>query len=1067
MHQMERIAVTLATSIIALAICLTGGLVGCSDDDKGLPAPGAGVVFSYPGPGQLDVPLTARIVVAFSDAVDADALGQECQLSGEAVTGGLCLIGPDRSVVPGAVAVVGDAGNAVHFTPDALAPGESYELFVAPSLLEGIAGTSGITATNLSLDAPLVAFRTRQSDVRSGEAPVVIAVNGDAPEAFMAGTTTGPRHPFVAFASVRVVLSEPLDPRSVIAGDTFRFVKDDGGAGESVAGTLLVQGIHLSFDPDEDLEAGATYRMELGGSGAGAELRDLGGEILSPVSFVFTPADSRINGELIEQVLNADPTSSESGFPLESPLSGMSANSLQVTSPVIGSSETLVRDVSIRSQLANPASFKEQRLIPITMRKGQLLAASGLDVAFGGVIPAALDTGDIEIHFLSDANGFLIRNPFRDLGQIPDDDQSPVTLVLSLDIAVTATDSTGNAVLNQTVLGVQATGAAIVSDGALAIEAVGTLELDLLGVASAATHMDLRLSTGPGPEIAVDDAAPRVQATYPAPGQDDFATDDNLLVIFDEPVDSSVLGNPAVIDDLALRDEGGAVVDVAVSTSGSTLIIAPQAPLTAGTGYTLTLDGDLADLTGNPVSFVSDDATGGTGSLTFSTAPSSTAGPAAPVLVALSPGAPCALVDDDDTDDSPGRCVGSDPDDGLYRSFVAPGFQAIQGDFNQAMDPGSLTLGDACGSGSVRVERLDSAGVCEAPVPGTLAVRQRGFRFIPNQAWQPDARYRLTLVAGPDETCDANELCGGNSKALNTDSMCGTRDGNTDVNNCEVGNPGDEGGGPDIAIPFRGVAPSDGTYFPAVATPVTDVNGNGEVDPEEVLRPENSATITLGDVDGTMVQEAWFPIDGSCNDERTVKDGSLYLNASLPVTLGVAAKDCTIGADAQGNAIVVSDCIPAEITPQILYSTSLTVCTQAVLDGQSITIGLITRQSIFRMRQRGQPILGHIVSEPGEDEAHLVAEMNLYLDAPDMRIPGMNHDMRSKEIAVQVKGPMTFAADGRVTINLENTSGIIIRVNVEDALNPASSGFLEMTIPPGSMRFQLASLPSKDNHLRP
>src|SRR5882724_11602984 len=82
-----------------------------------------GVVYTYPVDAQLDVPLGARVVVTFSDPVEPTAVGA-CAGTGDSVTGGFCLVGPDGPVAATAQ-VVGD-GKTVQLSGVAFAPGTTY-----------------------------------------------------------------------------------------------------------------------------------------------------------------------------------------------------------------------------------------------------------------------------------------------------------------------------------------------------------------------------------------------------------------------------------------------------------------------------------------------------------------------------------------------------------------------------------------------------------------------------------------------------------------------------------------------------------------------------------------------------------------------------------------------------------------------------------------------------------------------------------------------------------------------------------------------------------------------------
>ncbi|MCG8419671.1 MAG: Ig-like domain-containing protein [Proteobacteria bacterium] len=1048
-------------------------LTGCGDDAGPLLPHGPGVLFSFPYDGQFDVPPGVTIAIAFTDAVDSAALGAGCRLEEEGVlSGAFCVVDEDNRPISGVAEVAGSAESVILFRSDDIAAGATYQIHTRPSLLR-------VAADNLPTDTPLITFYTRQAEIRVGEPPLVVAVNGESPAAFEAESSVEPRFPFVDFASLRLLFSEPIDPFTVVEGDTFRiYTVDEEKNKIDVPGTLLVQGIHLTFDPDSDLTVGETYFVDLE-----AGIKDLIGEELAPRQFVFKPENTRnADGELLEQVLNAEPADGDQRSLVESRLVGISANTLSVSSPVIGTNQITVKDGNISSEMADPKSFG--KLIPIAIRKGQLLYTNGLDVAFGGVIPADLSTGDIQVSFLSDASGFLMRNPFRNPDLVPDDAEAPVFLVLTFDVAVSAADATGNAVLTQTVMNVQATGVASADLGALAIETIGTMELDLLGITRAPTNLALRLATNPGGQVEEDQTPPRLTATYPIKGQQQVAVTEAIFLTFSEPIAATQLSLP---DDVSLADAAEQPVDIAVTDYGSTLVIVPAAPLAPGTSYTLTMGAGFRDLAGNALMLSSDDPTGGLGTLDFTTfATSPDDPPAAPLVTAIYPGAPCALRNGSSS--SPGRCVGGLGDDGFYALFEVPAGREIQASFNQAIKPDSLVMGTECGAGSVRVEAFDQNGVCQSPVGGLLVRGEREFRFIPNQPWMAGQKYRLTLVAGPDGSClDGEEICGVNDQALNTDPLCGTFNGNADVANPGCNGVTDEGGGPDLVIEFTGSAATSATFVSLVASPISDANGNGVLDPGEVAHDQNRAINRITAVDGQFVEEAWFPQGDDpatrCDQARDDKDEFLHLTTNLPVSIGTEQSNCEIGQDGQGNPIVVEKCVPAEIFPQLIFGTNLGICAQVFINGTRGTIDTPTQQLLLRLRQPlvdplagNGPIKGYIIQESGSDKAQFVSDLSLYIDAPDMSPPGgLEADLHSKEVAVTVKGPVSFTSDGRIQINAANTTDTIFAVTLSDPSipdpqgpgDPLNKGSISLTIPAGEMKLQLFGLPSKDAHLRP
>src|SRR6185436_14663468 len=107
-----------------------------------------------------------------------------------------------------------------------------------------------------------------------------------------------------------------------------------------------------------------------------------------------------------------------------------------------------------------------------------------------------------------------------------------------------------------------------------------------------------------------------------------------------------------------------------------------------------------------------------------------------------------------------------------------------------------VTRGTQCGQGTVRIEETDAGGACTAAVPGTLIIRERELVFIPDAPWADGKHYKVSYVAGTNDSCDAGELCdlGG---ALNFDPLAGMGGG--------------DGGGANLAIPFTVAPPSEDT----------------------------------------------------------------------------------------------------------------------------------------------------------------------------------------------------------------------------------------------------------------
>lgn len=1016
---------------------LAGGvwlaLAGCSDSSESPYAPPAlsdGVVFTYPINGQTGVPLGTRFYVTFSKAASQNAVQTACSVDGDGnVSGHFCLLDADDNVVTIDTQV---NGKVVQFETTHLRQGTRYRLFVRSAVIGG-------GDTNLPASDPLLTFTTSQIDPVSGAVPRVTAINGEDPAVYgVGGTPPTARYPFMDFSTLRVEFSEPLDEKTVQAGSSFEFVAVDGVGGETaVPGALIVRKQHVVFDPDEDLTAGVTYRLRLS-----TAIRDLNGEAVAATSYEMVPVAANACDCVITQHFNTTVAFGEAGFPQTSLITGRPLNAIDLYSPLIGSNDINLRDSTLQAELADPANFGG--LVPFVIRKGNFLSITGLDLALGGTVPANLNTGDIKATFLSDVTGFMGRNPYRSADTVPDDDKSPVFVYLIFDLALTGTDDKGNAVLNQTIPHVQATGTARVVNGNLQIETVRTLTMDLLGLDLAPAHMVLGINSDLGASRPDDVESPRITGVYPADGATDFPVRDGLSLIFSEAIDNAgVVAN----DQIQLFNvTANALVPFQITYDGSTVLLKPTNPLLFGNQYRITL-GALTDISANHNALVLDgsDATGGDGVIEFVTENPSNTGNIGPMVTSVHAGAACTLTGSSYA--SPGRCAGGLGGDNTYLPFNMPadGFLDVQ--FNQVMNQNTLVLGGSCGSGRVRIERLNDAGTtCTGVVAGTLMPDTRSLRFKPTEPWVDGATYRLTLVGGANATCDAAaEVCGNNNLPLNPDPLNGAQASNA--------------GGNNLVVYFRGApaAEDQSVYLPLKLEPFTDINGNGFVNGGEVARVQNSAGVALTGVLGGIVSSA-----------SLLGDPTLYLSGSLPVTVGLP-EPLSVDGTPWGITLEGDSQIPVRVNPGVLYGTSITMDSTATVLGIPIPIAdVATGISILRLRETGAPIMGYIVQEAGVEAPQFIAQFDLYMDAPDMRIQvdipllggliAVNHNLHSLPLTARVKGPITFMPDGRIVIEQANVLPINLTINITSI---AGNGSIGLRIPADTMRLRLVGAPLK------
>jgi hypothetical protein len=958
-------------------------LLACGGGTPPLQTAEPGVVFTYPADQQLDVPLGTRIVVTFSDPVAASALGACTETSGA-----FCLVGPG-GVVDATPEVTGD-GHSVQFPATTqLEAGATYQLFVRGELAPN--------ATNLPESGPLVEFTTRAQRPRS-VAPALVAVNGApvaTPEAF---------RPMLETSTIRLVFSEPLDPRTAQLGAGAIELVDSGGA--AVPATVIAKGIHASIDPVDDLTPGETYTVRLGN-----QLLDLGGQPFTPATVTLTPRASGASSP-IPQVLRTrqanDPGPARTR-------AGADRNVIEMQKPLIGRETSALLPGALAAELGDPAALGGP--IAFTIRRGQRLAASGLDVKLGGEIPTGLSTGDIQIEFLTDGGGRIYRNPFQDEDQRPENERAPLYVDLSMDVAVYTVDPIGNAVISQIALGVQATGTALATDGVLAIESVASMELGLLGVTAAPTNLVLELITDPDASVDGDTEPPALIAMSPGEGTQEMTVGQGIELVFSEPVDLDRLRAGGI----RLETQAGAQVATVIESHGATIVLRPRGPLPYSTSFRVVLD-DVADLAGNVFTRAP---------IAFSTPQFATTGVAMTVL-AVHPGVPCQLTGG--TAQSPGRCNGGQGSDDLYRPFTLAANEPVEIEFSQPVNRNTIALGTACGTGNVRVEELDAGGACLRPVAGTVIRRERGMLFVPDVPWALGTRYRFQLVSGGDDDCDAGELCGLTGDAANFDPL----------NSVDGG-----GGGGPLTIDFTGGPASPATYLFSAAGPFTDINGDGFVNGVEVTRDENRGAMRIVSTTGDVEAARFNGPD--CIPGTPENENCIYLLGAMPTQLGELT---TTGCPDGGS------CVPVFLTPQAMFATSLSMTTtvDAPIIGNT-DIDADTGIALMRIREPagGGPVTGYIV-DGGNGRPKMMVTLDLYMDAPDMDLPlSADHDLISKPLSVSLEGPVSFLADGRIVIALANTADVPVTVNIDAPLG--LGGAVNMILPAGEMKLQLVSRP--------
>ena len=953
----------------------------------------AGLVYSYPLTEQQEVPTHAPVVLRFSEPLlNEDPASQ------------IVLRDQNGAAVAYQAAVV-DEGRGLVLTPvAALAPNTRYT----------VEATDLVTASGAIPWSDSLAFTTRSAveGTRSQLSKGDFTVSRLIPD--------GDQLPLMDFSTLRLQFTQPLDVRSVRYGETLTLLD---ASGEPVAASLIVQGPYISIDPVEDLQAGASYQLKLDSS-----LTSSLGDALNPgeyAEFTLTPKNSHPR-EIMAQRAGDSMDGS-----LLSVLSGAPINAVPVKALLLGDQSMSQQQGDVHAELAFVPNYPE--VTPLRIDRSSLLVGSSVNVEVAGRVPAGFETGDINVTFISDANGYLIPN------QYSNDEAAPRHIRLFLDLAMTAENEKANGALSQDLLHVELAGTAIVQNGIMVIDAIGVVEPKVLGLDQAygvlSFHMEAYRDQINAPAPAVDDVAPFVQSWVPGPDhQGKQRPGDPIIVTFSEPLDRNSLVEDGAWNLLAN--------DTPVTTQwrldGSSLVIQPEGGLQFGRQYELQFTAAVRDLSGNALIAPSE-------RLTFALPRYLNTSIRAPLVLTSTPGYPCAKVDINLTQGHQGRCNGGvtnashgnndlnpfrshedvrRPHDDLIPILDHPASRPLVATFTQNLKPESVTLGKACNdSATFRVERVNTAGVCQEAIPGKLTVEARRITFTPEQPWAQGELYRYVLGSQPTATPNCSgtgAICSIHNLALQTALLSG---------------PADKFGGAPIEQYFRGGQDVGTVFNPLRNFPTVDVNSNlidsksGEAEaalkPNEELSLQNTTRVISNGKNGRQSGLAYVSTVkvGNCGSSRCAAEEFVTMTAALDTEV--------IGYDP------VEDAVRVKLYPTILATSGLDL--QLTIRAASIIplpIHSETGPQVMRMRyqedeqgNRTQLIDGYIRETP--DGPIFTTVVDAYMDAPYLEPPlSAKHNQYSLPIKLNLTGAVTFFEDGRMQIIQRNIEPVDLPVRL-------------------------------------
>lgn len=1014
-------------------------LLGCGgEDDVSVPWQEQPTVrFAYPYPGQTEVPVNAPVVIHLSQAL--------AEAERDQVDERLSLQTGDDDPVPVSTTLASD-GRSILLRPDQpLQPDTMYRV-----VLDGeMSGQSGEVETSAFQDfhfATAGLHSGAREKIGSGDFALLEVSPLDTPNALG-------EFPLVDFSSFRLIFNYPLVSGSPAYGDTVRLEKRVSESSWEIVDnvSLVHQERYLSLDPLNGLNPGEEYRLVLEG------LHNIYGETL--------PLTTRTGLKPLDTAPRETTRIKVGSFATHggstSRLTGDVLNTIPIESFLLGNEASTELQGDLTANLGFVPNFSEA--VPLRVPRGSVLTGSPVDVDLLGEIPAGLETGELKVTLVNDANGYLVPNPFSD------SPNAPRYAVLSMDAALTAQGTEANAALSQTLVNVQVVGLAIVEGKSLVIDAVSVIEPDVLGLERASGLLSFRMESYPdqqnAPEPPADDRPLALDSWMPGPHQSRARPGEPVILNFNKPVAAHTLSRDGAVE---LRRDGELLPrgQVNMRVDGASVIIEGNV-IEHGHDYEIVLSSLLEDTQGKSLS---QDYELSLRLDELSLPGGSPANLRSPMVAMTYPGFPCALTNKvlsgPPENWRNGRCIGGEASDPLYPVPEIPKDAPIRVIFSRNID--TTTVIDRQ---TFFVGRWESGSW--VPVPGRLEVTAQKLEFHPDEAWRPGALYRYSLRSNGNHqssvaNCGVNAICSPDGAPLQT-RLLAQSPGNA---------PTRRGGGPSMWNHFR-VTDEDMTPAALRALPTVDVNANLIHEPGSgenrarrqdgrLVVPQNSMRLQLAGTSGVITQaNLGCSIGTNCPQNRFS-----YLSiGALPAELIGHDADVEVNRrlmdDNPATDNVTTGAVRANVLPTMMSLTQVFMEAQVGFTGL-ITVGLDTGPLMMRMEYEPdgsggyRPISGFITETP--DGLWFTAEMDLLVDAPELEPAlgpiSLNHDIRSKRLTnVTLEGPLRFMEDGRLQLNLRNPDPLVLNNNI-DLLGIGLAG-VNLRVPSRGARFSVTFLPVK------
>lgn len=1034
---------------ILLAIVMASGLMvsGCDSDSKAdfseyerdNLTQTRDLYYSYPSAGQENVAPNTPIVLAFMASPNAKA--SEFALEFEDAEGNLQSLNFDED----ALKVVNDSRGVVLTPSQALNTNTTYTL--------------KFNSSAVSYPSEGISFTTRPAN----KGPIADQITSDqlVVESFI---PDGKAWPFTDISSLNLRFSQPLDVQTV----TPETVKITQG-GKALEATLLAKGRMLTIDPTMDFTPDQPVTVTLDG------LKSELGEVLATYTETLTPQSTAPRATQVLEVLEAKGCKDNPSA--ESPLTGLVYNCIPVLAKLIGDdaeNPAIVSEQSgdLQAELAYLPNYLNKT--PLRISKGSLLKGSALNIMIGGEIPAGFDSGPVVATFVSDANGYLLDNPYTK------DPNAPKQLVLSADIAFDTAGSEAegtkqtqaNGAFTQNLMHLTLVGTAKVDveTGRLVADAVAVLELNVLGVEEGYGVLSFHMESYRDQTIERDqmeDGRPlELSAWVPGEMVDAMRPGDPIILQFNKPLAPNSVRSAVDKGTLAVQRNG---VDEAFEwrLNGTSLVIQTKEDLQfsapdEASKYSVSYGGDLTDTTGANAA-----AEGGLEFVmpVYQGLQEDTFMPevGTPFVLTTYPGFPCVtdpttrdLTGDEDGFPNQGHCLDTKGSKNNWTDSqgeltdklpipLLPANRDIRITFSQSLAPESVN------DKTVFVEQCENEEcLSSGRFPVSIQVKGNVVILTPKQPWVEGQLYRYTLLSAPKATsvCGENAICSIQKIPMHNA-----------LSNSELDVDGGGAKRQPLEVYFKAATKSDSVFQALRNHPTLDVDASFnhyEIDMSLSDQLRNSIKLEATGVgkplipimsfdhpttgcefaEGECPEKQFLFVSGGLNVEimgyQTAEDIAAMLEAgelqasSIPSVLLGSNNEVTKGA-------VLVNVLPA----QLLTSTN-SVHVEVTTGPSTRSVDMNTGPQVMRIRyaedkhgHRTQPVVGWIVE--GEGGPQFITTLDVYLDAPYIRErtnAGYQKLLQNNAMNdIALSGAVRFLPDGRLMIEQVSQKAIELTVN--------------------------------------